>query len=121
MKLQTLREQVLEANLEVVRRGLVLYTFGNASGISREDGLVVIKPSGVAYEELRPESMVVTRLDGSIAEPIDNAADRATGNQLLRLHGTVKKCTVSCCVGDVALLFQAAKDCADGEIGRAHV
>ena len=44
--LKQLREQVLEANLEVVRRGLVLYTFGNVSGISREDNLVAIKPSG---------------------------------------------------------------------------
>jgi L-ribulose-5-phosphate 4-epimerase len=68
MLLKHLREQVLEANLELVRRGLVLYTFGNASGVSREDGLIVIKPSGVPYEDLRPESMVVTRFDGSIVE-----------------------------------------------------
>jgi L-ribulose-5-phosphate 4-epimerase len=68
MLLEQLREQVLEANLELVRRGLILYTFGNASGFSREDGLVVIKPSGVPYDELKPESMVVTRLDGSIVE-----------------------------------------------------
>ena len=47
MLLTALREEVLDANLELVRRGLVLYTFGNASGISREDHLVVIKPSGV--------------------------------------------------------------------------
>jgi L-ribulose-5-phosphate 4-epimerase len=66
--LQRLREQVLEANLELVRRGLVLYTFGNASGISREDGLVVIKPSGVPYEEMRPEHLVVTDLLGNIVE-----------------------------------------------------
>jgi L-ribulose-5-phosphate 4-epimerase len=45
--LKQLREEVLEANLELVRRGLVLYTFGNASGIDREKALVVIKPSGV--------------------------------------------------------------------------
>jgi len=57
MKLQRLREQVLEANLELVRRGLVLYTFGNASGISREEGLVVIKPSGVPYDQLKPEQI----------------------------------------------------------------
>jgi L-ribulose-5-phosphate 4-epimerase len=68
MLLKHLRENVLEANLELVRRGLVLYTFGNASGISHEDGLVVIKPSGVPYEQLTPQSMVVTRLDGSIVE-----------------------------------------------------
>jgi len=66
--LQRLREQVLEANLELVRRGLVLYTFGNASGISREEGLVVIKPSGVPYEEMKPEHLVVTDLLGNIVE-----------------------------------------------------
>lgn len=64
--LQQLREQVLEANLEVVRRGLVLYTFGNVSGISREDGLVVIKPSGVPYERMTADDLVVTDLDGRI-------------------------------------------------------
>ena len=68
MLLQALREQVLEANLELVRRGLVLYTFGNASGVDREQGLVVIKPSGVTYDALRPEHMVVTDLDGKIVE-----------------------------------------------------
>jgi L-ribulose-5-phosphate 4-epimerase len=52
MFLKELREQVLDANLEFVRRGLVLYTFGNASGISRSDGLVVIKPSGVPNETM---------------------------------------------------------------------
>ena len=68
MLLAQLREQVLEANLELVRRGLVLYTFGNASGISRQDNLVVIKPSGVPYEEMKPEHLVVTDLDGKIVE-----------------------------------------------------
>src|ERR1700748_45783 len=64
MLLKELRTQVLEANLELVKRGLVLYTFGNASGIDREKGLVVIKPSGVDYDELVPEFMVVTDLPG---------------------------------------------------------
>jgi L-ribulose-5-phosphate 4-epimerase len=68
MLLPRLREQVLEANLELVRRGLVLYTFGNVSGISREDNLVVIKPSGVPYEQMKPEHLVVTDLDGKIVE-----------------------------------------------------
>lgn len=66
--LQRLREQVLEANLELVRRGLVLYTFGNASGISRDEGMVVIKPSGVPYDEMKPEHLVVTDLAGNIVE-----------------------------------------------------
>jgi L-ribulose-5-phosphate 4-epimerase len=68
MLLRNLREEVLEANLELVRRGLVLYTFGNASGISRKDGLVAIKPSGVPYDELAPEHIVITRLTGEIVE-----------------------------------------------------
>jgi L-ribulose-5-phosphate 4-epimerase len=68
MLLRELREQVLHANLELVRRGLVLYTFGNASGISRDQGLVAIKPSGVPYESLRPEDLVVTDLAGKIVE-----------------------------------------------------
>jgi len=66
--LKQLREQVYEANMEIVRRGLVLYTFGNASGILRGDDLVVIKPSGVPYEVLRPEDLVVVRLDGTPLE-----------------------------------------------------
>ena len=68
MLLQALREAVLEANLELVRRGLVLYTFGNASGVDRAQGLMVIKPSGVDYDALRPEHMVVTDLDGKVVE-----------------------------------------------------
>lgn len=68
MKLQSFREQVLEANLELVRRGLVLYTFGNASGIDRYAGLVVIKPSGIPYDSMKPEDLVITDLDGKIIE-----------------------------------------------------
>ena len=68
MRLTQLREEVLEANLELVRRGLVLYTFGNASGFDREQSLVVIKPSGVDYDRLKPEHMVVTDLNGNIIE-----------------------------------------------------
>jgi len=68
MLLQDLRAEVLEANLELVRRGLVLYTFGNASGIDRDRGLVVIKPSGVSYDELRADHIVVTDLNGKIVD-----------------------------------------------------
>ncbi len=66
--LQKLRREVLEANLEIVRRGLVLYTFGNASGILREEGLVAIKPSGVPYEKLKPEHLVISDLNGKIVD-----------------------------------------------------
>lgn len=68
MKLVELRKEVLEANLELVRRGLVLYTFGNASGISRQDGLVAIKPSGVPYEAMKAEDLVIVDMDGKIVE-----------------------------------------------------
>src|SRR5512142_2037606 len=68
MLLHDLRTAVWEANLELVRKGLVLYTFGNASGISRAESLVVIKPSGVPYDVLRPEHLVVTDLAGKVVE-----------------------------------------------------
>jgi L-ribulose-5-phosphate 4-epimerase len=68
MLLKELRTSVLDANLELVKRGLVLYTFGNASGIDRAQGLVVIKPSGVDYDTMRPEQMVVTDLNGKVVE-----------------------------------------------------
>ena len=68
MLLANLREQVLEANLDLVRKGLVLSTFGNASGVAREEGLIVIKPSGVPYEGMKPEHLVVTDLEGKVVE-----------------------------------------------------
>jgi L-ribulose-5-phosphate 4-epimerase len=68
MLLEDLREQVLKANLELVHAGLVLYTFGNASGIDRKEGLVAIKPSGVPYDTMRPSDIVLTDLDGKIVE-----------------------------------------------------
>src|ERR1022692_4122885 len=83
--LEELRKQVLEANLELVRRGLVLYTFGNASGISRAEGLVAIKPSGVPYEGMRPEDLVITDLDGRIVEgTLRPSSDLATHLVLYR-------------------------------------
>ncbi len=66
--LEDLRKAVLEANLELVRQGLVLYTWGNVSGIDREKGFVVIKPSGVRYEDLTADSLVVVDLDGRTVE-----------------------------------------------------
>jgi L-ribulose-5-phosphate 4-epimerase len=66
--LEQLKKEVLEANLELPARNLVTYTWGNVSGIDRERGLVVIKPSGVPYEELKAEHMVVVDLDGNKVE-----------------------------------------------------
>jgi L-ribulose-5-phosphate 4-epimerase len=68
MRLTALREEVFEANRELVRKGLVVFTFGNASGYDRASGQVVIKPSGVAYDTMTPADLVVTDLDGQIVE-----------------------------------------------------
>ena len=66
--LEALKKEVCEANLELVKHGLVIFTWGNVSAIDRTSGLVVIKPSGVAYEQMKPEDMVVVDLDGHIVE-----------------------------------------------------
>jgi L-ribulose-5-phosphate 4-epimerase len=66
--LEKLKEELLQANLELPRNNLVAWTGGNVSGRDHETGLVVIKPSGVRYEELRSEDMVVVDLDGNIVE-----------------------------------------------------
>ncbi len=88
--LDDLRAQVLEANLELVRRGLVLYTFGNVSGIDRQTGLVAIKPSGVAYESMQAEHMVITDLDGTIVEgSLRPSSDLATHLLLYREFPTI--------------------------------
>jgi L-ribulose-5-phosphate 4-epimerase len=90
MLLKDLRTAVLEANLEIVKRGLVLYTFGNASGIDRAQNLVVIKPSGVDYDELVPELMVVTDLNGNIVDgKLKPSSDLDTHTLLYREFPTI--------------------------------
>lgn len=66
--LEQLKEQVFQANLDLVKHGLVIFTWGNVSGIDREKGLVVIKPSGVSYEKMKASDMVVVNLDGEVVE-----------------------------------------------------
>ena len=83
--LETLRAEVLEANLELVRRGLVLYTFGNASAIDRERGLVAIKPSGVPYERMNASDIVIVDLEGKTVEgTLRPSSDLATHLVLYR-------------------------------------
>ena len=90
MLLKHLREEVLKANLELVKRGLVLYTFGNASGVDREHGWVVIKPSGVDYDELKPEHMVITDLEGKIVDgELRPSSDLDTHTLLYREFPTI--------------------------------
>ena len=66
--LDELKQQVYEANMELPAKGLVTYTWGNVSGIDRERGLFVIKPSGVDYEKLTPDMLVVMDLNGEKVE-----------------------------------------------------
>ena len=66
--LEALKEQVFKANLDLVRHGLVIFTWGNVSAIDRATGLVVIKPSGVSYDAMKAEDMVVVDLDGNVVE-----------------------------------------------------
>ncbi|MGX9755871.1 L-ribulose-5-phosphate 4-epimerase [Clostridioides difficile] len=66
--LEALKEEVLKANLELPKKGLITYTWGNVSGIDREKGLVVIKPSGVEYDNMTVEDMVVVDLNGNIVD-----------------------------------------------------
>src|SRR5690242_7135872 len=92
--LESLRAEVYEANVELVRRGLVIYTFGNASGFAREQGLLVIKPSGVPYEKMTPADMTIADLDGNIVEGrLRPSSDLATHIAIYRafpgVHGVV--------------------------------
>jgi L-ribulose-5-phosphate 4-epimerase len=66
--LKELKKQVCRANLDLVTHGLVLFTWGNVSGIDRKKGLVVIKPGGVSYDKMKAEDMVVVDLDGNVVE-----------------------------------------------------
>jgi len=85
--LEQLKKEVYEANMELVEKGLVIYTWGNVSGIDRESGLVVIKPSGVDYDKLSPENMTVVDLDGKIVEgPYKPSSDTATHLVLYRKY-----------------------------------
>jgi L-ribulose-5-phosphate 4-epimerase len=84
--LEQLKERVCEANLRLVREGLVLLTWGNVSAIDREEGLIVIKPSGVPYGEMTPETMVVVSLDSgkTVAGTLNPSSDTPTHRELYR-------------------------------------
>lgn len=83
--LDSLRAEVLKANVEISRRGLAKHTFGNASAIDRRSGHVVIKPSGMPYDAMSPVDMVITDLDGKIVEGgLRPSSDLATHVELYR-------------------------------------
>ena len=83
--LEQLKKEVYEANMELPKRGLITYTWGNVSGIDRESGLFVIKPSGVDYDKLSPEDMVVMDLDGNRVEgDLNPSSDTPTHIELYK-------------------------------------
>ena len=85
--LKKLKQAVYEANMELPKRNLVTYTWGNVSGIDREKGLVVIKPSGVDYEDLTPDMMVVLDLDGNVVDgKLNPSSDTKTHIELYKKY-----------------------------------
>lgn len=89
-RLKKLRHDVWQANLDLERHKLVTFTWGNVSAIDRESGLVVIKPSGVAYEDLSAENMVVVDLQGNIVEgDLNPSSDTATHLVLYRTYAKI--------------------------------
>jgi len=90
-RIYELKKSVFEANLELVKQGLVIYTWGNVSGIDRESGLVVIKPSGVDYDKMTVEDMVVISIDGEIVEGrMKPSSDAPTHLALYRKYDKIK-------------------------------
>ncbi len=88
--LEKLKVQVLHANLDLVKHGLVIFTWGNVSAIDRGTGLVVIKPSGVTYEKMKARDMVVVNMDGEIVEGhLKPSSDTATHILLYRKFGNI--------------------------------
>jgi L-ribulose-5-phosphate 4-epimerase len=85
-KFDEIKHQVYECNMELPRQGLVIYTFGNASGIDRNEGVVAIKPSGVAYDVLRPEDIVIVDLEGKVVEGSLNPSSDTKTHLVLYNH-----------------------------------
>lgn len=89
--LEKLKEEVCKANLELVKRGLVILTWGNVSAKDDKTGLVVIKPSGVPYDNMKPSDMVVVNLDGKVVEcDLNPSSDTPTHLEIYRAHPEIK-------------------------------
>ena len=88
--LEALKAEVCEANLDLVKHGLVIFTWGNVSAIDRETGLVVIKPSGVDYSNMQPSDMVVVNLDGVVVDGmLRPSSDTATHLEIYKVFPDV--------------------------------
>jgi len=82
---ETLKQQVCDANLDLQKHGLVVFTWGNVSGIDRSHGVIAIKPSGISYEKLTPETIVLVDLDGRVVEgDLRPSSDTPTHVELYR-------------------------------------
>ena len=89
--LDKLKQEVFKANLDLVKHGLVIFTWGNVSAIDRESGLVVIKPSGVSYDDMKAEDMVVVDLDGNVVEGnLKPSSDTATHIVLYKAFSNIR-------------------------------
>lgn len=90
--LEELKKEVFQANLDLLKQGLVIFTWGNVSGVDREKGLVVIKPSGVSYETMKPEDMVVVSLEtGKVVEgDLNPSSDTPTHLVLYRAFQNIQ-------------------------------
>lgn len=85
MNFKELKREVYEANMELVRRDLVIYTWGNVSQIDRNEGIIAIKPSGVSYDTMKPEDMVIVDLENNIVEgKMRPSSDTKTHTHLYR-------------------------------------
>lgn len=85
MDIKALKQQVFQANLDLVKHGLVIFTWGNVSAIDRGKGLIVIKPSGVSYDGMKPEDMVVLDMEGNVVEgKYKPSSDTATHLELYK-------------------------------------
>ena len=80
--LEALKEKVFQANLDLVKHGLVIFTWGNVSGIDRDSGLVVIRPSGVSYDIMNASAMVVEDLAGKVFDAVLTAASDTPSHQV---------------------------------------
>ena len=103
--LEELKEKVFHANLELVKHGLVIFTWGNVSAIDRESGLVVIKPSGVSYDDMKAEDMVVVDLEGKVVEGrLKPSSDTPTPQCHLR-GSTFRLLRITCSISTITYIF----------------
>jgi len=108
--LEKLKEEVYKANLELPAKGLVLFTWGNVSAIDREKGLVVIKPSGVEYDKLKAEDMVVVDLDGKVVEGnLNPSSDTPTHVELYKKFPEIQHIGLTTWSGNPRMIKLAEK------------